>query len=232
MIRRVVTSRRGGVSQPPYDSFNLSVSSGDDPAAVNQNHARLAREIGVARDWLVWMSQVHGTHVAVIDRPQRGSVADTDALVTTTKGLVLAARVADCVPILLADQRAGIAAAAHAGREGARAGIAATVVQTMVELGAEPPDIDVLMGPAICGQCYEVPAEMQAEVEEQLPGSACETRTGTTGLDLRAGIAEQLLSAGVGKVVGDPRCTAEDADFFSYRRDGVTGRQAGLAWID
>lgn len=230
-VRRVVTSRRGGVSEPPYDSFNLAVSTGDDPVAVDRNHARLAREIGVPRDRIVWMSQVHGTRVAVVDKPQRRSVADTDALVTTTPGLVLAVRVADCVPILLADQRAAVAAVAHAGREGARAGVARSVVEAMVELGATPADIDVLLGPAICGLCYEVPVDMQAEVEEQLPGSACTTRAGTTGLDLRAGIAGQLLASGVGKVVGDPRCTAEDADFFSYRRDGVTGRQAGLAWI-
>ena len=105
--RRVVTDRRGGRSRSPYDSFNLGDHVGDDPADVAANRARLARELGVAEDRLVWMNQVHGTGVAVVDGPQDGPVAATDALVTATPGLVLCVLVADCVPVLLADPGAG-----------------------------------------------------------------------------------------------------------------------------
>jgi hypothetical protein len=129
----------------------------------------------------------------------------------------------------LADERAG---AVHAGRPGAAAGIAQQAVAAMAEAGAKPGAIEVLLGPAVCGRCYEVPPDMQADVETRLPGSACRTAKGTTGLDLRAGLTTALLEAGVGRVVADPRCTAEDPELFSYRRDGVTGRQAGVAWIE
>src|SRR3954464_14373259 len=97
--RRGVTDRRGGGSRSPYESFNLGDHVGDDPAAVAANRARVARELGVAEDRLVWMNQVHGSGVAVVDGPQDGAVPATDALVTSTRGLVLAVLVADCVPI-------------------------------------------------------------------------------------------------------------------------------------
>jgi hypothetical protein len=229
-VRRVVTSRAGGVSAAPYDTFNLGRSVGDDPAAVDRNRARLAAELGVADERFVWMDQIHGARVARVDGPRPAPVPGTDGLVTATPGLVLVVLVADCVPVLLADAEAGVVGAVHAGRPGARIGIARQAVAAMVAAGAQPERIDVLLGPAICGRCYEVPADMQADVEAALPGSACATATGTHGLDLRAGLARQLLAAGVGKVVVDPRCTAEDSDLFSYRRDGVTGRQAGIAW--
>ncbi|MDP9239821.1 MAG: polyphenol oxidase family protein, partial [Actinomycetota bacterium] len=90
---------------------------------------------------------------------------------------------------------------------------------------------DVLLGPAVCGRCYEVPAALRDEVDAALPGSATTTSKGTPGLDLRAGLLRQLEAAGVGAVVVDPACTAEDDRFFSHRRDGVTGRFAGLVWL-
>ncbi|MGI8870083.1 MAG: peptidoglycan editing factor PgeF [Mycobacteriales bacterium] len=230
-VRRVLTTRRGGRSAAPYDSFNLAAGGGDDPVAVQANQIRLAATVGLGPDRLVWMDQVHGDHVVVVDGPQRRPIAATDALVTAARHLVLVVRVADCVPVLYADQRAGIAAVAHAGRPGARAGIATKVVEEMLRLGSRVEDIDVLLGPAICGACYEVPADMQADLEAHLPGSACTTSAGTAGLDLRAGLTAALRSAGVGVVVADPRCTREDPDLYSYRRDKVTGRFGGLAWI-
>src|SRR4051812_41922166 len=118
--RRVVTDRRGGRSRSPYDTFNLGDHVGDDPADVAANRSRVARELGVPEERLVWMNQVHGTGVAVVDGPQAGAVPGTDALVTSAPGLVLCALVADCVPVLLADPVAGVVAAVHAGREGVR----------------------------------------------------------------------------------------------------------------
>ena len=229
--RRVVTDRRGGRSVAPYDTFNLGDHVGDDPAAVAANRARVAAELKVAADRLVWMSQVHGTGVAVVDAPRPGPVPDVDAVVTATPGLVLCVLVADCVPVLLADPVAGVVAAVHAGREGVRKGVVPAALAAMVGLGARPADVTALLGPAVCGACYEVPAAMQAEVARVVPGAAVRTRQGTPGLDLRAGLAEQLGRAGVGQVVHDPRCTLEDRHLFSHRRDGVTGRQAGLVWL-
>ncbi|WP_324277417.1 peptidoglycan editing factor PgeF [Blastococcus brunescens] len=229
--RRVVTDRRGGRSRTPYDSFNLGDHVGDDPADVAANRSRVARELSVPEDRLVWMSQVHGTGVATVDRPQDGPVADTDALVTATPGLVLCVLVADCVPVLLADHETGVVAAVHAGREGVRQGVLPAALSAMARLGARARHVTALLGPAVCGRCYEVPVRMQADVARVAPSAAVRTRSGTPGLDLRAGVEEILRRAGIPEVVQDLRCTVEDPQLFSHRRDGVTGRQAGLVWI-
>jgi YfiH family protein len=229
--RRVVTDRRGGRSVSPYDSFNLGDHVGDDPAAVAANRSRVARELAVAEDRLVWMSQVHGVGVAIVDGPQDGPVPGTDALVTATPGLVLGVLVADCVPVLLADSVAGVVAAVHAGREGVRQGVLPAALSAMASLGARARNVTALLGPAVCGLCYEVPEPMQAEVARVVPEAAVRTRQGTPGLDLPAGVAAILRRAGIPEVVQDPRCTVEDPLLFSHRRDGVTGRQAGLVWL-
>jgi YfiH family protein len=229
--RRVVTDRRGGRSVSPYDTFNLGDHVGDDPAAVAANRARLARELGVPEDRLVWMSQVHGTGVAVVDGPQAGPLPDTDAVVTATPGLVLGVLAADCVPVLLADHVTGVVAAVHAGREGVRRGVLPAALSAMASLGARARHVSALLGPAVCGSCYEVPEDMQADVARVAPAAAVRTRRGTPGLDLRAGLEEMLRRAGVTEVVHDPRCTVEDRTLFSHRRDGVTGRQAGIVWL-
>jgi YfiH family protein len=229
--RRVVTDRRGGRSAPPYDTFNLGDHVGDDPAAVAANRSRVARELGVAENRLVWMSQVHGTGVAVVEGPQTGPLPDTDAVVTATPGLVLCVLVADCVPVLLADHATGVVAAVHAGREGVRRGVLPAALSAMAGLGARARHVSALLGPAVCGSCYEVPEQMQAEVARVAPAAAVRTRRGTPGLDLRAGLEEILRRAGVTEVVQDPRCTVEDHTLFSHRRDGVTGRQAGIVWL-
>jgi hypothetical protein len=204
---------------------------GDDPADVAANRSRVARELGVDEDRLVWMNQVHGSGVAVVDSPQDGPLADTDALVSSTPGLVLGVLAADCVPVLLTDPVAGVVAAVHAGREGLRRGVLPATLSAMASLGARARHVTALLGPAVCGACYEVPQAMQAEVAAVAPAAAVRTRRGTAGLDLRAGLAEILGRAGVTEVVQDPRCTVEDPQLFSHRRDGVTGRQAGLVWL-
>ncbi|GHE87354.1 laccase domain protein [Amycolatopsis deserti] len=229
-IRRVVTTRAGGVSAPPYDTFNLGDHVGDDPAAVAANRKRLGTELGVER--VAWMEQVHGRTVTVVDGSETAPAEATDALVTKTPGLPVAVLVADCVPVLLGDPETGVVAAVHAGRVGARVGVLPAALEAMVEAGAGMGRIEVLLGPAICGECYEVPAEMAADVDKHLPGSATRTRAGKPGLDLRAGLWRQLAEAGVGKVGVDPRCTAEDPTLFSYRRDGTTGRIAALTWAE
>ncbi|MFF0144803.1 hypothetical protein ATK36_5799 [Amycolatopsis sulphurea] len=231
-VRRIVTTRAGGASRPPYDSFNLGDHVGDDAGDVYANRARLAKELGLAEDRLCWMEQVHGRTVTVVDGTETKAAEATDALVTAQPGVALVVMVADCVPVLLADPVAGVAAAVHAGRIGARIGVLPAALEAMRDLGADPARTEALLGPAICGECYEVPSEMAADVEEHLPGSTARTRTGTTGLDLRAGLWRQLAALGVGHIGADPRCTAEDKTLFSYRRDGTTGRLAGITWLE
>ena len=227
----VFTSRAGGVSAAPYDSFNLGIHVGDDTADVAANRARLAEVLGLPEERFVWMEQLHTNTVTLIDGPSATPVEATDALVTREKNLALCVLVADCTPVLLSDHTAGVIGAAHAGRMGARNGIVKNTVEAMVGLGAEPSRIQVLLGPAAAGESYEVPEGMALDVEKHLPGSRTRTKKGTPGIDVRAGLVRQLLSLGVTHIDADPRDTITDTDFFSHRREGVTGRQAGVIWM-
>lgn len=230
-VRMVFTTRAGGVSRSPFNGFNLADHVGDAPEDVLANRQRLSRAAGV--EDIVWMEQLHTNNVRQVTRADTAAAVEaTDAMVTTERRLGLGVLVADCVPVLLADPKAGVAAAAHAGRIGARNGIVKRTVDAMVDLGATPSGIQVLLGPAASGRNYEVPAAMAADVEKHLPGSQTTTSRGTCGLDIRAGLVRQLMSLGVTAIDADPRCTIEDKDFFSYRREGTTGRHAGLIWLE
>ncbi|MGH3942452.1 MAG: peptidoglycan editing factor PgeF [Pseudonocardiaceae bacterium] len=217
---------------PPYDSFNLGAHVGDRPETVVANRERLATGVGLPADRLIWMDQVHGRTVAVVTAGRSKPMAATDGLVTAEPGLAVVVLVADCVPVLLADPVAKVVGAVHAGRVGAGSGVLSAALEAMQGLGARTERVEALLGPAACGQCYEVAAEMQAEVAAQLPGSACRTRHGTAGLDLRAGLWRQLVHAGVTRIGVDPRCTIEDPTLYSYRREGTTGRLAALTWFE
>ena len=245
------TDRRGGVSEPPYAGFNLGLHVGDDPAAVRENRRRLASLVGDRP--VVWMDQVHGRRVAVVDGPLEEAVPETDALITFVPDLVLAVLVGDCVPVLLhgtvtddsavaldrvpageAPLPAGrqVIAAAHAGRRGLQLGVVEAVVSRMSSLGVPPRTITAQLGPAVCGKCYEVPSAMRDEVAAVAPSSRATTRAGRPSLDLRAGLVQQLHALGVGMVHVDPTCTVESEQHFSHRRDQRTGRTAGLIVID
>jgi hypothetical protein len=242
VIGTLFTTRRGGVSVAPYDELNLGGAVGDDPAAVRVNRTVVAEQVGLPADRFVWLRQVHSSIVRLVDgagsaplppqlAPQLApQMAECDGVVTTTPGVVLGVLAADCVPILASDRARGVIGAAHAGRRGAAGGIGRRLVEVMAEAGADPADITVRLGPAICGRCYEVPAEMRDAVDAVLPGSACRTEQGTPGLDLRAGVAGALTALGVRAVEVDKRCTYTDPDLFSHRRGAPTGRQAGLIW--
>jgi len=231
-VRRVTTTRSGGVSAPPFDTFNMGDHVGDDPVAVATNRRRLAESIGLGSDRVVWMNQTHSDRVALVDGPVTEAVDDVDGLVTTNPGLALAVVTADCVPVLMADARRGVVAAVHAGRVGAQNGVVVRAVEAMVRHGARAEDVSVLLGPAVSGRNYEVPDEMAAQVEEALPGSRTTTGQGTAGLDLRAGIARQLTGLGITAIAVDPRCTVDDPDLFSHRRAAPTGRLASLVWLE
>lgn len=198
-----------------YASANLSGAVGDDPAAVATNRARLDRWAGRP---VVIHRQVHGTTVAAA----AGPVIEADAV---------AVLVADCLPVLVADPVAGVVAAVHAGRRGLAAGVLQAAVGALVARGADPAGMIAVVGPGICGRCYEVPAQLRAEVADLVPDTAATTRAGTPALDLPAGAVAVLRSEGVDSVRALRICTAEDARLFSHRGDGgaraATGRFAG-----
>jgi polyphenol oxidase len=239
-VRVMFTERAGGVSTGSFREFNLSDGVGDDQAAVAANRDRLLRSIGPGPRRLAWMRQVHGADVGFVDAlaadqhpaaPEAGASPLVDAIFTDSPLVALGALGADCAAVLIADPLAGLVGAAHAGRPGLAAGVVTALVTAMAAAGAQAGRMHAAIGPSICGRCYEVPAQMRDEVSALVPGAWCITASGTPGIDLRAGLRFQLADLGVGRIADDPRCTAESAELFSYRRDGTTGRCAGLIWI-
>jgi purine-nucleoside/S-methyl-5'-thioadenosine phosphorylase / adenosine deaminase len=217
------TDRFGGVSAVPFDSLNLALEGGDDPDATAANLARVLADFAPGAA-LADMRQVHGATVVTVDGS--GDRPDADGLVTTSPDVVLLVRVADCVPVLLADPDAGVLGVAHAGRPGLAAGVVPATVARMRELGAA--EVTAWVGPHVCGGCYEVPEAMREEVGDVVPAAVATTTWGTPSLDLGAGVRAQLADAGVA-VVDLARCTRESADLYSYRRDGAgAGRLGGL----
>lgn len=214
-----------GSSTGDFAGLNLGGHVGDDPEAVESNRRVVAAEFGVERDHLLFMNQVHGTDVAVVDGPWAGEPPAVDAMVTATPGVALAVLVADCTPILLADPQAGVIGVAHAGRPGLAAGIVDEVVAAARDLGAR--ELRAAVGPSICGRCYEVPREMREDVATRHPVSLTVSWTGTPALDVSAGVVARLHSLDV-DVTWVPGCTRESESLYSYRRASRTGRQAGV----
>ncbi|MEU5277596.1 peptidoglycan editing factor PgeF [Streptomyces asoensis] len=227
------TDRWGGVSAAPYEELNLGGAVGDDPDAVRTNRELAAASLGLEPGRVVWMNQVHGDDVAVVEGPwATGVTPPVDGVVTATRGLALAVLTADCVPVLLADPVAGVVAAAHAGRPGMVKGIVPAAIDAMESLGADPARIVARTGPAVCGRCYEVPEAMRAEVAAVEPAAHATTSWGTPAVDVIAGVHAQLDRLGVHDRERSPVCTRESKDHFSYRRDRSTGRLAGYVWLD
>ena len=223
------TDRHGGTSRGPYASLNLATGRGDDQAdGVEANLALVTAAFTKGGDGVVArMRQVHGADVAVVDEatPPADPPA-VDALVTARPGVVLLVRVADCVPVLLADPDAGVVGAAHSGRPGLAAGVVPRTVEAMRALGATR--LRAWVGPHVCGRCYEVPQEMQDDVAAVEPATLATTSWGTPSVDVGAGVRAQLGREGV-EILDLSRCTIESPDLFSYRREGPrSGRQAGL----
>ncbi|WP_426595361.1 peptidoglycan editing factor PgeF [Cellulomonas sp. McL0617] len=223
-VRAGFTSRQGGVSAAPYDTLNLGLAVGDDPALVTRNRA-------VLDDWagapVAYATQVHGTGVVVLAEPS-DDVGEADALVSISPDVAVAVLVADCVPVLLADASAGVVAAVHAGRRGLAAGVLQAAVSAMVGVGADVGRIRAAAGPAIGGRSYEVPAELREEVAAVVPETFATTSWGTPALDLPAGVDAVLRRLGVRDVLVSDRDTYTDGDLFSFRRSSRTGRFAGV----
>ncbi len=225
------SGRAGGVSKPPYQELNLGLGVDDKPAFVRANRTALAGACGLPAGSLTFMRQVHGADVWYAQPDSAEPPGPVDAMITDMPGRALCVLVADCVPVLVADPLARIVGAAHAGREGLVAGVVPALIARMRAAGASPARMRAVTGPAICGGCYEVPPQMRASVSAIVPAASCDTYAGTAGLDIAAGVRAQLADAGVGSITADERCTRESDELYSYRRDGVTGRFAGLIWL-
>lgn len=221
------TDRLGGVSAVPFDSLNLALVTDDDPSAVARNWRLLLDDFAPGVAVVADMSQVHGAEVAtVVPRDGTPRRPECDGIVTAEPDVVLAVRVADCVPVLLADPVSGIVGAVHAGRLGVQKGVVAATLSRMRDLGAHA--VTAWLGPHVCGACYEVPEDMRAEVSLVEPAAAATTSWGTPALDLGAAVRAQLEREGV-TVVDASRCTRESPDLYSHRRDGASaGRLAGV----
>jgi YfiH family protein len=208
------TDRRGGSSLGAYEALNFGFHVGDDPAAVTSNRSTIPNA--------QFMNQVHGNDVVLVDH-LLDSDPTCDAMITTKTGISLAVMVADCIPLLLLSREA--VAAVHVGRAGLINKVAIKTLHQMRTLGAI--DVHAIIGPSICGRCYEVPFEMQQDVIADHPRAFSTTHKGTPGLDLPAALIADLVSEGV-SYEASTVCTMEDELYFSHRKQNPTGRFAGV----
>lgn len=212
------TNRHGGFSHGDYASWNLATHVGDNQAVVEENREKLRERVGN----IAVMSQVHGDEVVVVDQlPDEVPVCD--ALITGNPDLALIVMVADCIPLLLRSE--SLVAAVHVGRAGLMNSIALKTVAKMRDLGAI--QISGTIGPAICGSCYEVPQELHDQVVALHPLASSRTQIGTPALDLPKALIAALTEVDV-PVTSSAECTLENDDYFSFRRNNKTGRQAGV----
>ncbi|MHB1318356.1 MAG: peptidoglycan editing factor PgeF [Anaerolineae bacterium] len=227
-IRHGISLRAGGMSHCTITGLNLGHTVGDDPVAVEGNHALLYAELGLTPDQIVTARQVHGAHVARVGPDDGGTVIPaTDGLITDAPGIALLMRYADCVPVLLYDSQRNAIGLAHAGWRGALARVAARTAEAMLgEFGCRPSDIRAAIGPSIGPCCCEVGPEVAEATRVAFPDETrllCRVRpTGHAYLDLWEAVATQLREAGVDQIETARMCTACRGDlFYSYRRQGA-----------
>ena len=216
------TDRTGGLSTGAFLSRNLATHVGDDQATVIANRAELENLLGLP---IQYMNQVHGDAVATVGAKIIPELT-ADALVTQSVDIGLAVMVADCIPLLMASSKT--VAAVHVGRKGLMNKVALATIQEM--RSRDTSQITAVVGPSICGKCYEVSQDIYDDVAKSFPLAESKTRDGALALDLSRALIDQLESIGV-KVINEGRCTVEDNNLYSYRRDGVTGRQVGVVWL-
>ena len=242
-VRALSTLRTGGLSKPPYASLNLGSHVGDDATAVAGNR-RALRDAARLPAEPVWLEQVHGTHVMDLDSQiptgaaSPAPVGPADAAVTRQPGRVCAILTADCLPVLLASDAGDRVGAAHAGWRGLAAGV---IEAAVAALGAPPRRLLAWLGPAIGPRHFEVGAEVREEFLQRAAGgdtaaddaAFVPNARGRYMADLYALARRRLLRLGVERIYGGGECTYTDAArYYSHRRDGRTGRQATLIWLE
>ncbi|MBL8684771.1 MAG: peptidoglycan editing factor PgeF [Myxococcales bacterium] len=228
------STRRGGVSEAPFDTMNLGRAVGDDLDHVRENHTRLARSVGYEAARLFERSQVHGAAVFTAregDQPERVRDGQSDALVTAVPGFAVGVRVADCVPVLIADPVSGAVAAVHAGWRGVVAGVVGASIESLAALGVEPSNAIAAIGPSIGPCCFEVGEDVASAIAEA-SGDGVVLRRGPQKphVDLWRAVERQLHRAGVKTIDTLGACTmCEPETWFSFRRDGAkSGRMLGV----
>jgi polyphenol oxidase len=230
-VRALSSQRRGGVSAAPFESLNLGVHVGDSTESVAENRRRLCAAAGVPTE-PVWLSQQHGTNVLDLDEPY-GAPDGADASFTHRGGQVCAILTADCLPVLLASDSGAGVAAAHAGWRGLAAGV---IEATVRALSLPPEALLAWIGPGIGPAHFEIGAEVREELLRADPQAEAAFRRNTRGrylADLAALARRRLERLGVARIYGGEVCTyAASEYYFSHRRDGRTGRQASLIWLE
>jgi hypothetical protein len=228
-VRAASTTRLGGVSPGPYEALNLADHVGDDPAHVARNRALLRDRLALPAEPL-WLEQVHGRDCVDAGTAAPGCAAD--AAVARAPGRVCAVMTADCLPVLLCNRGGEAVAAAHAGWRGLATGV---IEQAVVALDADPEEILAWLGPAIGPAAFEVGGEVRDTFVAEDPGAAADFRAHGPGkwlADLFGLARRRLARMGVTRVYGGGLCTYSDrARFYSFRRDGATGRMASLIWL-
>ncbi|MBP8120965.1 MAG: peptidoglycan editing factor PgeF [Burkholderiales bacterium] len=227
-IRALQTTRNGGTSKAPWASFNVGDHVGDDATAVAANRALLVSRLPAEP---LWLTQVHG--IAAVDADQRPKIRDADAAFARQPGSVCVVMTADCLPVLLCDRRGTIVAAAHAGWRGLAAGV---LESTVAAMKVDPGELLVWLGPAIGPRCFEVGDEVRNAfvMDNQAAGLAFVSHEAGKWLcDIYLLARQRLQRMGIMAISGGGECTVTEADrYFSYRRDGVTGRMASLIWLE
>lgn len=229
-VRALITTRQGGVSEGPYASLNLGLHVGDDPLAVAENRRRVLAALGVPAAWL---NQVHGIRVvdaAALDKT--APAPDADAAFSRQPGSACAVMTADCLPVLFCSADGHVVAAAHAGWRGLLAGVLEATVVAMATGGKE---ILAYLGPAIGPRAFEVGDEVRAAFIARDPSASTAFTPGVPGkwfADIYLLARQRLAQVGVVRAYGGDYCTVTEAErFFSYRRDGQTGRMASMIWL-
>jgi YfiH family protein len=228
-IRHGFFTRRGGVSEGPFESLNMGLRNGDVAAHVQRNRASAAGHLGFGPAALCTAMQVHGIAVVHVDEPFAADIRpEADGLVTASPGVLLGVLTADCAPVLLADPDAGVTGAAHAGWRGALAGIVEATIDAMLALGARRERIRAAIGPCIAQRSYEVGPEFRAQFLREAPSSerffAIPNGTERPRFDLSGYVESRLRAAGVAtcESLGHDTC-ADEARFFSWRRTSQRG---------
>lgn len=227
-VKALQTTRAGGISSPPYDSLNLGDHVGDAPLAVERNRILLNRLLPSEP---VWLKQMHGTVVVSADRTV--CLPQADACIARHRAAVCVVMTADCLPILLCDTQGSVVGVAHAGWKGLAAGVIEATVQTME---VAPENILAWLGPAISQDQFEVGDEVRAAflaIQPQAASAFIPGRNGKWFADLYALARLRLNALGITRIYGGDSCTYRERDrYFSYRRDGVTGRMGTFIWLE
>ncbi len=229
-----ITDRFGGVSKAPYNMLNLALHVGDDPIDVLKNRLILSKESNFYIDNLIYMEQTHSSNIQVIKDSSINCIKNCDGLITNVKNIPLMVMVADCIPILIFDPLKSVIAVVHAGRNGTFKEIAKETILRMVsEFDSKPKDILVYFGPSIGSCCYEVGKEIVDIVKKSFKMDYIKIRDKKFYLDVASLNIDQLLNIGVKRdhIEISSICTCCSMDYFSYRRDGSTGRFAGILKI-